>query len=90
MATRFAGFPAEMPKFFKGLERNNNREWFQKQKSVYEEKVKAPMVELVECLNQELAKFAPDLPSDHLLVMNLCGRGDKDVFTVAEALGVAL
>ena len=23
----------------------------------------------------------------HLLVMNLCGRGDKDVFTVAEALG---
>jgi len=32
-------------------------------------------------------KIAPYLPSDHLLVMNLCGRGDKDLFTVAKALG---
>ncbi len=32
-------------------------------------------------------KIAPDLPKDHLLVMNLCGRGDKDLFTVAKALG---
>jgi tryptophan synthase beta chain len=37
-----------------------------------------------------VAKIAPDLPSDHLLVMNMCGRGDKDIFTVAEALGTAL
>ncbi len=35
-------------------------------------------------------KIAPDLPKDHLLVMNLCGRGDKDVFAVAEMLGVTL
>jgi len=35
-------------------------------------------------------KIAPDLPADHLLVMNMCGRGDKDVFTVAGALGVEL
>jgi len=35
-------------------------------------------------------KIAPDLPKDHLLVMNMCGRGDKDIFTVAEALGVDL
>jgi tryptophan synthase beta chain len=35
-------------------------------------------------------KIAPDLPKDHLLVMNMCGRGDKDVFSVAEALGVEL
>ena len=35
-------------------------------------------------------KIAPDLPSDHLICMNMCGRGDKDVFTVAEALGVKL
>ena len=27
---------------------------------------------------------------DTLLVMNMCGRGDKDVFTVASALGVEL
>ncbi|HJQ60788.1 MAG TPA: tryptophan synthase subunit beta [Vineibacter sp.] len=35
-------------------------------------------------------KLAPTLPRDNLLVMNLCGRGDKDVFAVAERLGVKL
>ena len=33
-----------------------------------------------------VGKIAPDLPADHLLVMNMCGRGDKDVFSVAEYL----
>ena len=33
---------------------------------------------------------ASDLPRDHIMVMNLCGRGDKDIFTVAEHLGVTL
>ncbi len=37
-----------------------------------------------------VAKIAPDLPKDHLLVVNLCGRGDKDIFAVAEHLGVTL
>ena len=32
-------------------------------------------------------KIAGDLPKDHLMVMNMCGRGDKDIFTVARALG---
>lgn len=35
-------------------------------------------------------KIAPTLPSDHIIVMNMCGRGDKDIFTVADALGVSL
>ena len=37
-----------------------------------------------------VAKMAPSLPADHLLVMNMCGRGDKDVFAVAEVLGEAI
>jgi tryptophan synthase beta chain len=37
-----------------------------------------------------VAKIAPALPSSHIIVMNLCGRGDKDVFAVAEHLGVKL
>lgn len=37
-----------------------------------------------------VAKIAGELPQDHLLVMNLCGRGDKDIFTVAEKLGVKI
>ena len=35
-------------------------------------------------------RIAPALPSDHIIVMNMCGRGDKDVFSVADALGVKL
>ncbi len=35
-------------------------------------------------------KLAPTLPKDHLMIMNLCGRGDKDIFTIADALGVEL
>ncbi len=37
-----------------------------------------------------VGKIAGDLPKDHLVLMNLCGRGDKDIFAVAERLGVAL
>jgi len=37
-----------------------------------------------------VARIAGDLPSDHLMVMNMCGRGDKDIFTVAEALGTEI
>ena len=33
-------------------------------------------------------QIAPDLPADHLIIMNMCGRGDKDIFTVARHLGV--
>ncbi len=32
-------------------------------------------------------ELAPQKPQDHLMVMNLCGRGDKDIFTVADVLG---
>ena len=35
------------------------------------------------------AKIAGSLPKDHLMVVNLSGRGDKDVNTVARALGDA-
>ena len=35
-------------------------------------------------------KISPKLSKNHIIIMNLCGRGDKDIFTVAEALGVKL
>jgi tryptophan synthase beta chain len=34
--------------------------------------------------------LAPSLSPDNLLVMNLCGRGDKDIFSVAEHLGMTI
>jgi tryptophan synthase beta chain len=30
---------------------------------------------------------APQKPKDHLMVVNISGRGDKDIFTVADHLG---
>jgi tryptophan synthase beta chain len=38
----------------------------------------------------QVIKLAPDRPKDHLMVMNMCGRGDKDIFTVAHHLGVRI
>ncbi|MFT3810020.1 MAG: tryptophan synthase subunit beta [Micropepsaceae bacterium] len=35
-------------------------------------------------------KTAPTMAKDKLIVMNMCGRGDKDIFTVADALKVTL
>ena len=35
-------------------------------------------------------KIAPKLPDDKIILLNMCGRGDKDIFTVAERLNVSL
>ena len=35
-------------------------------------------------------KLAPTMAKDQIILMNLCGRGDKDVFAVAKHLGVDL
>ena len=38
----------------------------------------------------KVTELAPKKPKDHLMVMNMCGRGDKDIFTVADHLGSRL
>ncbi len=60
----FPGFPPEAMKFFKSLERNNNREWFQPRKEIFDTKIKGPMGDLVLAINDELAKFAPSYIAD--------------------------
>ena len=35
-------------------------------------------------------KIAPTLPKDKIILLNMCGRGDKDIFTVAERLDVSI
>ena len=37
-----------------------------------------------------VAKIAKDMDRDRIILANLCGRGDKDIFTVAEKLGVEM
>jgi len=64
MTATFAGFPPEALTFLRKLKRNNKREWFQKNKETYDQKVKAPMVELVGALGREMKQFAPEMITD--------------------------
>ena len=64
MRSGFRGFPPEAMAFFRGLARNNKREWFQPRKHIYDEQVKAPMVELVMELDRAMLDFAPDYVTD--------------------------
>ncbi|HSG95701.1 MAG TPA: tryptophan synthase subunit beta [Afifellaceae bacterium] len=48
-----------------------------------------PALEPAHALAQVM-KLAPEMDRDQIIVMNLCGRGDKDVFSVAEHLGVEI
>jgi uncharacterized protein (TIGR02453 family) len=60
----FSGFPPEALQFFRGLARNNKREWFLPRKPLFEEKVKEPMRQLVDALNLALHDFAPEYETD--------------------------
>jgi uncharacterized protein (TIGR02453 family) len=64
MASGFPGFSKEAMQFFRGLERNNNREWFLPRKPLFEEHVKAPMHRLVDEVNRSLRDFAPEYVTD--------------------------
>jgi tryptophan synthase beta chain len=48
-----------------------------------------PALECAHALGKVL-ELATERPQDHLMVMNLSGRGDKDIFTVAEHLGAQI
>ncbi len=50
------------------------------------------IIPALECAHAlaKVAELAPNKPKDHLMVVNLSGRGDKDVPQVAEILGTAL
>tara|TARA_B100001123_G_C15241559_1_gene999305 strand:- start:334 stop:1545 length:1212 start_codon:yes stop_codon:yes gene_type:complete len=37
-----------------------------------------------------LVKIAPKMNSNEVIVMNMCGRGDKDIFTVADNLNIKI
>jgi tryptophan synthase beta chain len=38
----------------------------------------------------EAIKLAPTLPNDQIVLVNVSGRGDKDIFTIADQLGVRI
>jgi uncharacterized protein (TIGR02453 family) len=57
----FDGFPKEGIKFLQQLKKNNNRGWFAKNKSRYEEYVKLPMQSLIASIKPEMARIAPEI-----------------------------
>ena len=57
----FEGFPREGIRFLRRLKKNNNRDWFNKHKSEYEEFVKLPMQSFIVSLKAPMAKFAPEM-----------------------------
>lgn len=60
MKSPFPGFPPEGLQFLRGIVRNNNREWFLPRKPVFEEKLKKPMLQLVDAVDTAMKRFAPD------------------------------
>src|ERR1019366_7441520 len=64
MRSAFPGFPREAIQFFRGLARNNNRDWFLPRKTIFEEQVKQPMRELVAELNGAMMGVAPEYGTD--------------------------
>ncbi|MFI5377916.1 MAG: DUF2461 domain-containing protein [Tepidisphaerales bacterium] len=60
MAKCFPGFSQQMFTFFRGLEKNNSREWFTPRKEIFEEHVRQPMIELATQVNDALRGFAVD------------------------------
>jgi uncharacterized protein (TIGR02453 family) len=60
MASVSPHYTSEAIKFFRGLKRNNDREWFNARKTVYEREIKAPTVALVAAINEAMLRFAPE------------------------------
>lgn len=60
----FEGFGPQALRFLGRLERNNRREWFERNRAIYEREVREPMRALVEEMDVRLARLAPELVGD--------------------------
>lgn len=52
-------FNSEAVKFLRGLKRNNNREWFEARRGVFERELKKPMLAVIERVTDAMTDFAP-------------------------------
>ena len=59
-STAAAHLRPEGLKFLKGLEKNNDREWFNERKAVYEAELKEPMLAIIRKVTEAMMEFAPD------------------------------
>lgn len=63
-ATTFSGFPPAGRQFLRDLEANNNKEWFQANKTVYESQLLAPALDFVVALGTRLQELDPAIQFD--------------------------
>ncbi|HES58221.1 MAG TPA: DUF2461 domain-containing protein [Firmicutes bacterium] len=74
----FSGFPKATFEFFRGLEENNNQEWFEAHRDEYMEHYVAPAQAFVLAMGQRLKKLAPGVGADP----DYNGKGSiKKIFT---------
>jgi len=62
--TEFDGFPADLFRFFKDLQQNNNRAWFNASKDRYINCVVAPMSEFILAMQPRLRAISPHYVAD--------------------------
>ena len=62
--TAFSGFPADFFEFFKQLSKNNNRDWFNDNKSRFQASVQEPMSEFIEAMQPHLAGISKHYVAD--------------------------
>ena len=55
----FQGYPADTLKFLRSLKRNNNRDWFNKNKHRYEDAIVTPSLQLIGDMSQRLPAISP-------------------------------
>jgi len=55
-----AHFSPEALKFLRGLARNNDREWFEARRDIFEREIKERMLSVIGEINDALAGFAPE------------------------------
>jgi len=59
-ASAFPGFPAEGIAFLRALKKHNDRDWFNARKSIFEESVRKPMLDLVSSVHAHMLSYAPE------------------------------
>jgi uncharacterized protein (TIGR02453 family) len=64
-----ASFTPAALRFFRQLEKNNNKPWFEAHRAEYEREVREPMRALIEEMNGRFARFAPEMYGDPVRAM---------------------
>ncbi len=57
-------FPADLKHYFSHLKKNNNKPWFEKHRTEYQDKVLEPAMEFVAAVGGKIRKFAPNIVAD--------------------------